>query len=223
MNVAEGALLWTPSPERAAASGIARYMDWLRAGRRFDAADYAALHRWSVTQTDAFWGSVWDWCGVLHDGRVEAVVAGSGMRDRRWFTGARVNYAEHMLRQAAATPEATALWHATENRRLATTSWGELAARVRRLATALRALGVNPGDAVASYMPNVPETAVAMLAATAIGAVWTAAAPEFGVATVIERFAQVKPKVLFAADGYRFGGKDFARAEHVAAIAGALP
>jgi acetoacetyl-CoA synthetase len=142
----------------------------------------------------------------------------------RWFEGARVNYVEHMLRhERTARPDEVAFHHLSETRALATMGWQELGRQVRILATQLRAMGVGPGDRVVSYMPNVPETAIAMMATGAIGAIWASAAIEFGPRTVIDRFGQIEPKVLFAADGYRFGGKDFSREAEVRRIVAELP
>ncbi|NGY04503.1 acetoacetate--CoA ligase [Solimonas terrae] len=223
--VQEGELLWTPRPEFAQRSQLARYQNWLRERRGLDFAldDYAGLWRWSVDQPEQFWETIWDYFDV------QATVPFSRVLDRRqmpgvkWFEDSRLNYAEHMLRHEAIAPDAVVFHHRSETRPLAQMRWRDLGAQVRVLATRLRALGVRPGDRVVSYMPNVPETAIAMLATTAIGATWSSAAPEFGVKTVIERFSQIEPKVLFAADGYRFGGKDFARAAEVRRIVDALP
>src|SRR3546814_4854213 len=124
-----------------------------------------------------------------------------------WFEGSRVNYAEHLLRHESRTPDAPALLHASELRPLESTSWRELGAQVRVLAERLRALGIRPGDRVAAYMPNVPETAIAMLATTAIGGVWTASSPEFGARSRIDRFAEPTPTSPFVVDGYRFAGE----------------
>ncbi|WP_420465114.1 acetoacetate--CoA ligase [Panacagrimonas sp.] len=224
MSVAEGALLWTPSAEFAGRSQIARYLRWLRAERGLDFADYEALRAWSVDQPEAFWDSLWAYFEIMAEGRYERVLEGSTMQDARWFTGARVNYAEHLLRhEAQAAPDETAIHHLTENRPLSRMSWQELGRQVRIVAMRLRALGIRPGDRIVSYMPNVPETTVAMLASMAIGAVWSSAAPEFGTRTVVERFAQIEPKLIFACDGYRFGGKDFERTKEVRQIVAGLP
>ena len=225
--VKEGEKLWTPRPEFAEGSNVARYMRWLKQEGRADVADYPALWEWSVTDIEAFWASIWDYFDVQSDLRYSAVYEPpedrSQMLGTQWFPGSRVNYAEHLLRHEAEAGERTVFHHLSETRPLATMSWKELGRQVRILATQLRALGVAPGDRVVSYMPNVPETAIAMMATVAIGAVWSSAAPEFGVKTVIERFSQIEPKVLFAADGYRFGGKDFRREDEARRIADSLP
>jgi acetoacetyl-CoA synthetase len=220
---AEGELLWTPRPQFAASSNVARYIDWLRRERGLDFADYDALWRWSVSEIEAFWGSLWDYFEVQTSTPYRAVLSERRMRGARWFEGAQVNYAEHLLRFEAKAPERIALHHLSELRPLARMTLAELGTQVRTLATAMRELGVGPGDRVVAYMPNIAETAVAMMATMAIGAVWSSAAPEFGVKTVVERFAQIEPKLIFAADGYRFGGKDFARGAEVQSIASQLP
>lgn len=222
--VKEGELLWTPLPPFAAGSNLAHYQRWLRDSRGRDFPQYAALWQWSVDCPEEFWTSIWDYFEVLHDGTPTCAMDRCDMLGVRWFEGARVNYAEHLLRaESRVGADATVFHHLTESRPLATMSWGELSRQVRILATQLRVMGVQPGDRVVSYMPNVPETAVAMMAAVAVGAIWACAAIEFGVRTVVERFAQIGPKVLFAADGYRFGGKDFFRDREVLRICSELP
>ena len=220
----EGELLWTPDPAEAATSAVARFMRRIADERGLSFASYEELWRWSVRDLDGFWSAVWEFFDVHATQPYERVVDSRAMPGAVWFRGSRVNYAEHLLRhERRAAPGETALVHSSELRPLATTSWQELGAAVRVLATQLRALGVVPGDRVVAYMPNIPETVIAMLATTAIGAVWSSAAPEFGARTVIERFAQIEPKLLFAADGYRFGGKDFDRANELRTILAALP
>jgi acetoacetyl-CoA synthetase len=223
--VAEGELLWTPRREFAASSNLAGYQAWLREHRGVDTADYESLWKWSVTELEAFWGSIWEYFAVQHDGAFTRALADPQMPGGGgWFAGARVNYVEHLLRREGAVDSGViALRHLSETRPLESTSWHELGRQVRILATQLRLMGVEPGDRVVSYMPNVPETAVAMMASTAIGAVWSSAAIEFGVRTVAERFSQIAPKILFVADGYRFGGKDFGREAEVRRIVAELP
>ncbi|PWR17779.1 acetoacetate--CoA ligase [Zavarzinia compransoris] len=221
--VKEGDLLWTPSPAFAEASNVTHFLRWLRDRRGLDFADYDALWRWSVTEIEAFWAALWTYFEVQSGTPYQRVLSSRDMAPGvRWFEGSTVNYAEHMLRFSG-NGEDPAFFHLSETRPLGRTSRRSLGAQVRIVATRLRSLGVKPGDRVVSYMPNVPETAIAMLATVAIGAVWSSAAPEFGVKTVIERFSQIEPKVFFAADGYRFAGKDFPRFDEVQAIAAALP
>jgi acetoacetyl-CoA synthetase len=222
---AEGDLLWTPGDSFLRRAGLSKFTAWLERERGLVFENYEALWRWSVSDTSAFWMAIWDCYEVMSDARPESVLSGDGsMLGAVWFEGARVNYAEHLLRhERAAAPGKTVFHHSTETRPLTRMSWQDLGVKVRTLATRLRELDVRPGDRVVSYMPNVPETAVAMLATVAIGAVWSAAAPEFGARTVIERFEQIEPKVAFLADGYSFNGKLFDRREEIAAIVEALP
>jgi acetoacetyl-CoA synthetase len=222
--IQEGDVLWTPSPEALRAAALTRYSEWLAKTRGVVARDYGALWRWSVGEPEAFWESLWQYFDVRHDGAYQKVLNGRSMPGARWFEGTRVNYAEHLLRhEEKAQPGQVAIYYRAEHRPMATVTWPELGRRVRRLASRLRALGVVPGDRVVAYMPNAPETATALLATTAIGAVWSAAAPEFGVQTVLDRFAQIEPRVLFAVDGYRFAGKDYDRIAEVRRIVAGLP
>ncbi len=222
--IEEGQLLWTPRPEFARASNVACYIEWLRVYKGMNFPDYHTLRQWSVDNLEGFWGSLWEYFEVRSTTPYTSVIDSRTMPGAKWFEGSRVNYAEHLLRhEACADAAKTVLHHSSELRPAACVSWAELGARVRILATRLRTLGVRPGDRVVAYMPNVPETVIAMMATTAIGAIWSSAAPEFGVKTVVERFAQIGPKILFAADGYRFAGKDFSRAAEVQAIASNLP
>jgi acetoacetyl-CoA synthetase len=220
----EGELLWSPDPAVAAQSQVARFMRRLADERGLSFGTYEELWRWSVSDLDGFWSAVWDFYEVESARPYERVVNTHAMPGAVWFRGSLVNYAEHMLRhERRAAQGETALVHSSELRPLARMSWQELGAAVRAVATNLRALGVVPGDRIVAYLPNIPETVIAMVASTAIGAVWSSAAPEFGARTVIDRFAQIEPKIVFAADGYRFGGKDFDRTADVRAILDELP
>lgn len=222
--VAEGELLWTPDKAFVERSNLQAYLNWLKAERGLDFAVYESLREWSVTDIEAFWASIWDYFEVQSGAPYRQVLDNTKMPGAKWFEGSQVNYAEHLLRyEAKAEPGEVVFHHLSETRPLAQMDWPELGAKVRRLASEMRRLGVAPGDRVVSYMPNIPETAVAMIATIAIGAIWSSAAPEFGVKTVTERFAQIEPKLIFAADGYRFGGKDFDRRGDVKAIVAALP
>jgi acetoacetyl-CoA synthetase len=222
--VSEGALLWTPSADFVANSELARFQRWLAEERGLEFSDYEALWSWSVADLTAFWGSIWAYFEILSATAYESVLDATGVFGARWFPGATTNYAEHLLRhEARARPDEVAFFHSAETRPLRTITWQELGQHVRRVASHLRALGVLPGDRVVSYMPNVPETAIAMMATTAIGAVWSSAAPEFGSQAVVERFGQIKPKVIFVVDGYSFGGKLFDRRTESLDIVSRLP
>jgi acetoacetyl-CoA synthetase len=209
-------ILWKPSPERIERALLTRYQRWL--GRE---GDYASLWQWSVDDLEAFWGSIVEYFGVRFSTEPERVLGDASMPGASWFPGARVNYAEHIFR--GKSDSEVAIRHASETRSLDSLTWGELRAQTAAIAAGLRSLGVEEGDRVVAYMPNIPETVAAFLACASIGAVWSSAAPEFGARSVIDRFAQIEPKVMLAIDGYRYGGKDFDRSESVARIASELP
>ncbi|HEY5262469.1 MAG TPA: acetoacetate--CoA ligase, partial [Solirubrobacteraceae bacterium] len=214
--------LWTPSPELVRGAKMTDFMRWTgeRHGRNF--ADYSELWEWSVGEIEQFWGDIWDYCWVRASAPYEQVLAFRQMPGASWFEGARLNYAENMLLRDR-DPEEPAVLHASELRPLGELSWGELSGQVAAVAAGLRSLGVQRGDRVAAYMPNIPETLVAFLATASIGAIWSCAAPEFGARSVIDRFAQIEPKVLLAVDGYRHAGKDFDRMSALRTILGELP
>jgi len=207
-------------------------MRWVgeRTGREF--ADYGELWRWSVEELEEFWACLWEFCGVRSSRPYERVLAAREMPGARWFEGTRLNYAENLLMGPATDPasagqerpaDEVAVLHCSELRELDELTWGQLRERVAACAAGLRALGVQRGDRVVAYMPNIPETLIALLAVSSIGAIWSSAAPEFGARSVIDRFAQIEPKVLLAVDGYRHGGKDFGRGENLRRILAEMP
>lgn len=218
--------LWQPDAERIAAAAVTRFQSW--AAERYGApADggYPALHRWSVDELDTFWRAVADWFDVRFSTPYEAVIGDRTMPGAQWFPGATLNYAEHALR-AAEDPlraGAPALVHVDETHTQALVSWSELRRQVGSLAAELRALGVRPGDRVSGYLPNIPQSVVALLATAAVGGVWTSCAPDFGARSVLDRFQQVEPVVLFTVDGYRYGGKEHDRTDTVAELRRELP
>jgi acetoacetyl-CoA synthetase len=211
--MAEGARLWEPT--NAGDTEMAKFI----AERGM--SGYDELWRWSVEDLEGFWGAIWDRFDVRASRPYETVLANDAMPGATWFPGARLNYAEHILRMAR--PGAPALIHASEDRGPAEVSWDELTEQVGRCAAGLRRLGVGRGDRVVAYLPNGPEAVVALLATASIGAIWSSCAPEFGVPTVVDRFAQIEPKVLLATDGYSYGGKRFDRSDRVREIATAIP
>ncbi len=221
-NAREQLPLWVPSEGAIAGARMSDFMRW--AGRRHGCAfdGYAELWEWSVREIEQFWADIWEYCGVRASAPYERVLARAQMPGARWFEGARLNYAENMLMRDRDSAE-TAVLHASELRPLARLSWGELSEQVAAAAEGLRSLGVGRGDRVAAYMPNIPETLVAFLACASIGAIWSCAAPEFGARSVVDRFAQIEPRLLFVVDGYRHGGRDFDRAEALATISSGLP
>jgi acetoacetyl-CoA synthetase len=213
--------LWEPPAALVEQARMTEYMRWLEAERGLSFDGYHELWRWSVESVEAFWDSIWDFFGVQADGERGAVLSGHEMPGAKWFAGTRLNYAEHVF--AGKDGEEPAILHASELRELGELSWGELRARVAAVAAGLRELGVERGDRVVAYLPNIPEAIVAFLATASIGATWSSCSPDFGPASVIDRFAQIEPKVLFAVDGYRYGGKDFDRRDVVAELQAAMP
>jgi acetoacetyl-CoA synthetase len=214
-------VLWTPSEERIERAWLTRFQRWLEANRglRFD--DYQELWRWSVDDLGGFWGSLVEFLDVRFDEPPRAALGSRAMPGAEWFPGARVSYPRHIFR---GKPDGeVAIRHASELRPLGEWTWERLRAETASVAAGLRALGVGPGDRVAAYMPNIPETVASFLACASIGAVWSSAAPEFGARSVIDRFSQIEPKVLLAVDGYRYGGRDYDRRAAVDEIAAAIP
>jgi acetoacetyl-CoA synthetase len=205
-------LLWEPEAQRVERALITAFARTV--GRE---GPYEDLWRWSVEDLEGFWGAVWDFFDVRASAPYEQVLARREMPGALWFPGARLSYAEHFFRDR--DDGAVAIQHASELRELSSWTWGDLREQTARIAAGLRRLGVGPGDRVAAYLPNIPETIAAFLATASVGAVWSSAAPEFGARSVIDRFAQIEPKVLLAVDGYRYGGRDFDRGEVVDAIA----
>jgi acetoacetyl-CoA synthetase len=201
---------------------MTRFMTWAGTRRGAPFADYEDLWRWSVAEIEDFWESIWEFGGIRSSAPYECVLASREMPGARWFPGARLNYAENVLTREH-DPQGLALLHCSELRELDQMTWSELNAQVAAAAGGLRALGVCCGDRVVAYMPNIPETVVAFLAVASIGAIWSSAAPEFGARSVIDRFAQIEPKVFLTVDGYRYGGKDFDRTAAVEEIIAELP
>ncbi len=214
-------IVWTPSPERIASATITRYREWLNETRGVRLEGYHELWQWSVDELEAFWASIWEFFEVEASEPYERVLTTREMPWAEWFPGARLSYAAHVFRDR--DDSEIAIRHASELRPLGEWTWGELRTRAGAVAAALREAGVVTGDRVAAYLPNIPETVAAFLGCASIGATWSSCAPEFGVRSVVDRFAQIEPKVLLAVDGYRYGGKDFDRGEALAALQGELP
>jgi acetoacetyl-CoA synthetase len=204
---------------------IRLYQNWLRETRGLAFDSYDALWRWSVTDLDAFWQSIWDFSGMHSPTPASAVIADAHMPGARWFPGAQVNYAREVLRHADAAHAAGMPAIVSENElcEVREMSWPELRQQIAAFALTLRDLGVVRGDRVAAYMPNVPETMIAFLACSSIGAVWSVCAPDMGTAAVVDRFRQIEPRVLIAADGVHYGGKPLDRSAVVEQLRAALP
>jgi acetoacetyl-CoA synthetase len=218
--------LWSPSREQIDRANLTRFMSGV------GVTDYPALYRWSVERPDAFWPAVWKFCDVVAEERAgtepwDRVLAGG---DRvappdpqfgpRWFEGARLNFAENLLRYR---DDRVAIVSWNEQGRVSTLTFAQLANRIGRVATHLRSIGVGVGDRVAGFMPNIPEAVIAMLATASIGAIWSSCSPDFGVNGVMDRFGQIEPKVLFCAASYRYAGKDIDCLDRVNAIVAQLP
>ncbi len=213
--------LWTPSPRRVAASNLASFTKFVGERYGFKANDYAGLHGWSCNNREQFWQAIWQYCGVVGSTQGDTILVD---RDRmpgaRWFPEARLNFAENLLRRR---DRSTAIVFWGEEQLKSRVSWGELYAEVSRLAQALRAQGVKPGDRVAAYLPNLPGAVIGMLATASIGATWSSCSPDFGAQGVLDRFGQIEPKVLLAVDGYFHLGKTIDVLPRVADIAAQLP
>ena len=222
--------LWEPTAQDRERAEMTRFMHFAGERRGEPFADYDELWRWSVAELEEFWACIWEFCGVRASKPYERVLKSREMPGTRWFEGAELNYAENLLlgpptprSGAVRDPNEPAVLHCSELRELEQLTRGELTAQVARAAAGLRALGVGRGDRVVAYMSNIPETLIAFLATASIGAIWSSAAPEFGARSVIDRFAQIEPKVLLAVDGYRHGGKDFDRMGVLQKILAELP
>ncbi len=213
--------LWQPSSERVAQANITALLRELELRHGVSLPDYDALHRFSLERKEDFWVAIWDLCNVIAETRGDRVlVDGDRMPGARFFPDARLNFAENLLRRRDDGP---AMIFRSEDRVERTMSWAALYDAVSRLSQALRAAGIGPGDRVAGFVPNMPATVVAMLATTALGAVWTSCSPDFGVQGVLDRFGQVEPKVLFTADGYYYNGKAHGSLARIAEILENLP
>ena len=208
-RIQEGTLLWTPTPEFAAASNIVAYERWLERerGLRFD--DYRALWTWSVDDLAGFWSSIVEFYDLPLHGDRSRVIEDRTMPGTHWYPGAELNYAEAMFRRAS--PDRPALSFQSERHELRFVGWAELEADVAAAAAGLRRLGVGRGDRVVAVIPNTPEAVVALLACASLGAIWASCSPDFGTRSLIDRFAQISPKVLIAVDGYEYGGRPFDR------------
>jgi acetoacetyl-CoA synthetase len=216
----EGRLLWEPTPETVSSANVSQFMNWLRETKDLDFTTYDELWNWSVTDLEAFWAAVWDFFEIRSSSDYTAVLATKRMPGANWFSGAELNYAEHALSRR---DDHVAITFESELSPRTDITYAELRKQVASLAAGLRAMGVEKDDRVVSFMPNVPQTVVALLATVSIGAIWSACSPEFGIRSVVDRFRQIEPKVLIAVDGYPYGGKDFSKLDAIAEIQCSLP
>lgn len=215
-------ILWTPSPDRADASTMAGFIRWLDRERGLKFADFAALWDWSVTDIDAFWGAIWDFFDVKGT-RPDVFLAKRQMPGAKWGPGAQLNYATQILRHCDATPNGVALIVQSETFGDSTMTWAELRAQVASVASHLQSMGVTKGDRVVAILPNTETALIAFLAAVSLGAIWSLCAPDMGHVAILDRFKQIKPKVLIAQDGYVHAGKMIDRSAVVDEIIAGLP
>lgn len=214
-------VLWSPGSATKESSNIRKYMLWLEKKSGISFSDYASLHEWSVQNIPDFWASISDYFQVIHHTEYKKVLSDDAMPFTKWFEGSTLNYAEHVFRNA--NNDRPAIIFQSETKALTRISWQELRSKTAALQTWLQQQGLQKGDRVAAYLPNIPEASIGMLAAIASGAVWTSCSPDFGADSVIERLQQIEPKILIAVDGYSYNGKIFSRKEIVEAIKAALP
>jgi acetoacetyl-CoA synthetase len=214
-------ILYQPTPESIAESHLTKFYKWLNIHKQLIINDYESCYAWSVAQPAAFWQAVWEYFDIKAHTPYERVMSDDKMPNVKWFEGATLNYAEHIFRQK--NSEHPALLHASEMEDWDEISWQTLEADTAKIAHFLKKIGVEKGDRVVAYLPNIPAATQGFLAAASIGAVWSSCSPDFGASSVIDRFAQVSPKVIFAADGYFYGGKPFDKQLIVREICDAIP
>jgi acetoacetyl-CoA synthetase len=214
-------LLWQPSAKRIRNTNIYHFMNYVNSRHGKSFANYEDLYKWSIEESPVFWATLWDYAEVIHSRSYDLVVEEiNKMPGARWFEGARLNFAENLLRYR---DDRIALSFKGEARPTLSITYSELYQQVARLAKSLRHMGIQPGDRIAAFMPNMIETVVAMLAATSIGAIWSSCSPDFGIKGVLDRFGQIEPRILFTADGYFYNGKEFDSLDRISEIIKYLP
>jgi acetoacetyl-CoA synthetase len=213
--------LWTPADSFTRQSNLHQYMQWLDDTKNLSFADYQELWKWSVDNVVPFWQSVWDYFNVDAEGRYEEVLNTLHMPGAKWFEGAKVNYAKEIFNRK--NPDQPAIIFRNEVVDYVEIGWEELEGQVASMAAYMKSIGVEKGDRVAAFMPNIPEASTAFLATCSLGAVWSSCSPDFGTSSVVDRFQQIEPKVLFVVDGYRYGGKAFVKKHIVQELVEQLP
>jgi acetoacetyl-CoA synthetase len=219
-SIKEGTRLWEPSNELMQAANITRFMKWLQNKRGLDFADYRQLWEWSVSDIEDFWSSIWEFFEIKASKPYTKVLSARKMPGARWFLDSELNFAEHVFRNISA--DRPALIFQSEIQPMMAVSWDELYSKVASVAASLRSMGVKQGDRIAAFLPNIPEAIITFLACASIGAVWSSCSPDFGKRSVIDRLNQIEPKVLFAADGYQYGGNPFDRRSLVSELQNSL-
>lgn len=213
--------LWTPSPAAVDNANLTKYQQWLRVHKNLTFSNYDELWEWSINSTDEFWSSLWEYFSIQHDGNYTQVTNEKPMPHTQWFEGTSLNYAEHIFRNYQ--NELPAIIFKSEKTTLQEISWAQLKKQVAAVQYFLQAKGIRPGDRVAAYVPCIPEATVAFLAVNALGAVWSSCSPDFGTQSVIDRFAQIEPRIFIAVEEYTYGGKTFDKTSTVKEILNALP
>ena len=219
--ISEGTLLWEPTEKMKQQANLTKYMTWLGNEKGLHFEETEELWEWSVTNLEEFWASIWEYFHIKTSKPYKSILNGHTMPGAQWFSGAELNYAEHVFRNA--TSNRPALVFQSETKPLTEISWEELYRKVSTVVEALRTLGVQRGDRVISYLPNIPEFAIAFLATASLGAIWSSCSPDFGTRSVIDRFQQIEPKILFAVDGYFYNGKAIDRRTTIAELQQSLP
>ena len=219
--IREGTFLWEASQSYKDDANITKYMKWLAENNHLSVENYQELWQWSVDELEDFWETIWKYFTIESSTPYTSVLDAKSMPGAKWFTGAKVNYTQHILRNHSS--DKIAIYSESESRASLEITWAELTRGVLILATELRRMGVQPGDRVGAYMPNTHEAVIALLATASIGAVWSSCSPDFGTKSVVDRFEQIQPKVLIAIDGYTYGGKKFDRRNEVKVLSEKLP
>jgi len=212
--------LWEPGKDQIAATQMTGFQHFVEHRHRITFSSYNELHRWSIEQPELFWQAIWDFCGVISAAPPEQVVSDfESFPGARWFPGSRLNFAQNLLQFQDDKPALVSL---QENGKRTSLSYAELFQAVEKLAAGMRSLGIVQGDRIAGFMPNIPETVIAMLATTSIGAIWSSCSPDFGVAGACDRFSQIEPRLLFTAASYHYNDKEIECLEKVEAIQSTL-
>lgn len=214
-------VLWKPNQHSIENANLTKFMAWLSVHRGLNFKNYDELWQWSVDEIDEFWKSVWEYFDILSEGTYDAVRSSDQMPGIRWFEGARLNYAEHVFRNFESGK--TAIIHASEQKPTQKISWDQLQKDVSAFQRFLQDAGISEGDRVVAYLPCVPEATVAFLGANCQGAIWSSCSPDFGTQSVIDRFAQIEPRILVAVDKYFYGGKEFDKTSVIKDVAKAIP
>jgi acetoacetyl-CoA synthetase len=213
--------LWSPSESWIEQSNLVKYRKWLKAHKGLDFSNYFELYNWSVNQTEDFWASMWEYFDIISHSPHSSILSSHKMPGAKWFEGATINYAEHILRNA--NPNHPAISYHSEHGKSGEISWDELSQKVAAFQYYLAGLGVEKGDRVVAFLPNCPEAIIAFLACAAMGVVWSSCSPDFGVDSVLERFEQIEPKVLITCDGYAYNGKTYTKTNEGKSLSEQLP